>query len=123
MVLYGTEGILYMSDPNLFGGQVKVLIKGNSEPSVLPQSHPFETESRGLGAAEMAWSIRLGRKHRASQDMAYHALEVLCGIAVSGETGRQYQVQSTFEKRPALPRGYKNIAPEMQDTEEYALLF
>ena len=123
MVLYGTEGILYMSDPNLFGGQVKVLIKGNSEPSVLPQSHPFETESRGLGAAEMAWSIRLGRKHRASQDMAYHALEVLRGIAVSGETGRQYQVQSTFEKRPALPRGYKNIAPEMQDTEEYALLF
>ncbi|MDR1617479.1 MAG: Gfo/Idh/MocA family oxidoreductase, partial [Treponema sp.] len=28
IVLYGSEGILYMPDPNLFGGEVKVLLKG-----------------------------------------------------------------------------------------------
>lgn len=122
MVIYGSHGILYMSDPNMFGGEVKVLLKGNSEPVIVPQSHPFETEARGLGAAEMAWSIRKGRKPRANGEMGYHALEVLHGIKISGETQRQYQVKSTFEKQPALPRGYKNLAPGMQDTEENAIV-
>ena len=121
MILYGTQGILYMSDPNQFGGEVRVLLKGNAEPVTLPQSHPFETESRGLGAAEMAWAIRRGRANRASKEMAFHALEVLHGIRISGETGRQYAVLSTFEKQSALPRGYKNIAPELLDTEENAI--
>lgn len=120
MVVYGSQGILYMSDPNTFGGEVKVILKGNSEPAALPQSHPFDSESRGVGAAEMAWAIRKGRKNRASKEMAYHALETLYGIQASGGTERHYQLQSTFEKTPALPRGYKNIAPGL-GTEENAI--
>ena len=106
VVLFGTMGILYMSDPNQFGGEVKVILKGNNEPILMQQSHAFSSEYRGLGVAEMAWSMRRGRKNRANKEMAYHALEILHGIVRSSETGSNQVMQSTFEKMPPIPRGH-----------------
>lgn len=106
VVLFGTMGALYMADPNQFGGEVKVILKGNSEPVVMQQSHAFSQEYRGLGVAEMAWSMRLGRRNRANKEMAYHALEVLHGIVKSSETRANQSIQSTFEQTPPIPRGF-----------------
>lgn len=106
LILFGTLGILYMADPNQFGGDVKVILKDNNEPFVMQQSFAFSSECRGLGVAEMAWSLRRGRKNRANKEMAYHALEVLHGIVRSSETGTSLVMQSTFEKMPPIPRGY-----------------
>ena len=106
VVLFGTLGIMYMADPNSFGGEVKVILKGNNEPFTMQQSHAFSDECRGLGVAEMAWSMRMGRKNRASKEMAYHALEVLHGIVTSSETKSNQVMKSTFEKAPPIPRGY-----------------
>jgi predicted dehydrogenase len=106
LVLFGTMGVMYMADPNRFGGDVRVILKGNNEPFVMQQSHAFSDESRGLGVAEMAWSLRMGRKNRASKEMAYHALEVLHGIVKSSETKSNQVMKSTFEKMPPIPRGY-----------------
>lgn len=106
MVLFGTMGVMYMADPNRFGGDVRVITKGNNEPFIMQQSHAFSDESRGLGVADMAWSLRMGRKNRASKEMAYHALEVLNGIVKSGETKSNQVMKSTFEKMPPIPRGY-----------------
>jgi hypothetical protein len=97
---------MYMADPNNFGGEVKIILKGNSEPFVMQQSHAFSDECRGLGVAEMAWSMRMGRKNRANKEMAYHALEVLHGIVKSSDTKSNQVLQSTFEKTPPIPRGY-----------------
>jgi hypothetical protein len=105
-IVHGTMGIMYMADPNNFGGEVKVLLKGNDTAITVPQTHGFRTESRGLGAAEMAWSLLKGRKPRANKEMAYHALEVLHGLNQSGKTKTFYKLTSTFEKMPPLPRGY-----------------
>lgn len=106
VVLIGTMGVMYMADPNQFGGEVKVILKGNNEPFVMQQSHTFSSEYRGLGVAEMAWSLRKGRKNRANKEMAYHALEILHGIVKSSESGSNQVVRSTFEKTPPIPRGY-----------------
>ena len=106
VILFGTMGVLYMADPNSFGGDVRVVLKGNNEPVTMQQSHVFSTESRGLGVAEMAWSMRLGRKNRANKEPAYHALEVLHGIVKSSETKYNQVMKSTFEQLPPLPRGY-----------------
>ena len=106
LVLFGTMGIMYMADPNNFGGEVKVILKGNNEPVTLQQSHAFDNECRGIGVAEMAWSMRTGRQNRANKGMAYHALEVLHGIVRSSQTKSNYAMQSTFEKMPPIPRGY-----------------
>jgi predicted dehydrogenase len=101
LVLFGSMGVMYMADPNQFGGEVRIILKGNNDPVVMQQSHAFSDECRGLGVAEMAWSMRLGRKNRASKAMAYHALEVLHGIV-----RRSQAIQSTFELMPPIPRGY-----------------
>ena len=109
LVLFGTMGILYMADPNGFGGEVRVILKGNKEPATVPQSPAFHNECRGLGVAEMAWAMRMGRTNRANKEMAYHALEVLYGIVKSSETKSNQMLQSTFEPAPPLPRGYSGM--------------
>ena len=106
LVLCGTMGIMYLADPNCFGGDVRVILKGNQEPFIMPPSHAFREECRGLGVAEMAWSMRQERKNRANKELAYHALEVLQGIVKSSSTQANQNMQSTFEKMPPLPRGH-----------------
>jgi predicted dehydrogenase len=106
LVLIGSLGVMYMADPNRFGGDVRIILKGNSEPFIMQQSHAFNDEYRGLGVAEMAWSLRMGRKNRANKEMAFHALEVLHGIVKSSDTKSNQVMTSTFEQMPPLPRGY-----------------
>jgi predicted dehydrogenase len=106
MVLYGSEGILYMPDPNLFGGEVKVLLKGQTEPFTLPPTHAYTDDCRGIGPAELAWSLRKGRKPRTSKEMAFHVLELLLGLYQSCDTKTFYSMTSTFECPAPIPRGY-----------------
>ncbi len=96
--LRGREGILYLGDPNNFGD--KVYLQRGKEKLEFPLCHPYATNSRGVGAAEMAWSLRQGRAPRLSMAMGYHALEVICGIAESAETGRRVEFATDFA-RPA----------------------
>lgn len=122
VVLYGTQGILYLPDPNGFGGDVKVLAKGQSEPYVLPHTHAYDGNDRGLGVADMAWALRRGRTPRAHKEMAYHAQELLCGAIASGQSGALYTMTSTFVRQPPLPRGYMG-AGYGQSEPEAALAF
>lgn len=117
VILYGTQGILYLPDPNFFGGEVKILAKGQSEPYVLPHTHAYDGDDRGLGVADMAWALKNGRTPRANKEMAYHALEMLTGAIISGERGSFYQMKSTFEKQPPIPRGYMGAAYAMSEPE------
>ena len=106
IVMYGTEGILYMPDPNNFGGEVKVIMKGQTEPVTLPPTHAFRENSRGIGPAELAWSLRKGRKPRTSKEMAFHGLELLLGLYKSCETKKFYEMTSSFQRPAPIPRGY-----------------
>ena len=106
LVIYGTEGILYMGNPDAFGDDVKLLRKGQTEPVVIPQNHGYSENCRGIGVAEMAWAMKGGRQHRANKDMALNALETLHGIAISSKTKQHYVLKSTFTKTPPLPQGY-----------------
>jgi predicted dehydrogenase len=106
IIMYGTEGILYMPDPNHFGGEVKVILKGQTEPVPLPSTHAFTENSRGIGPAELARSLRKGRKPRTSKEMAFHGLELLLGLYKSCETKKFYEMTSTFQRPAPIPRGY-----------------
>ena len=99
------NGILIMGDPNLFGPQL-YLQKVNSAPVAFPLTHGFAENSRGLGAAEMAWSIRAGRMHRASKEMAMHVFETRHGVMISAGNGMTYEMTTRFETPAALPEGY-----------------
>lgn len=110
--IYGTEGILYMGNPNDFGGPVYLrktagLLEADPNNKIeFPLTHGYRENSRGLGAAEMAWSIVRGRKNRASKEMAYHIFETMHRIMQSAETGSVCQVESTFEIPAGLPTDY-----------------
>lgn len=103
--IYGTEGVLYMGNPNMFGQPVYIQ-KTMSGKVEFPHTHGFAQESRGVGAAEMAWAITSGRKNRASKEMAYHIFEMIHRINASAENGRVEKLESTFQIPEALPAGY-----------------
>ena len=102
--IYGTDGILYLPDPNGFGGDVRLLPAGKgweSEPErVLESRFGYAENSRGVGPADMALAIREGRPCRACADMACHVLEVIDRIMESSADGRFMDVGSTC-RRPA----------------------
>jgi predicted dehydrogenase len=106
IVIYGTEGILYLPDPNRFGGELRAVLKGQTEPAVLQPTHAYAENSRGIGPAELAWSLRRGRKPRTSKEMAFHGLELLLGLYQSSEAKAFYRMSSTFQRPAPIPRGY-----------------
>ena len=105
-MLCGTEGVLYLSDPNCFGGTVYYRAKGSAEKTVLPCTFGYSENSRGLGVAEMAWSILAGRSNRACKEMACHGLEVLHGIAESSKTDRTCYLTTSFDLPQPLKSGF-----------------
>lgn len=118
--LYGSRGILKMGDPNTFGGETLLQLAG-SEPVKLPMTHGYQGQSRGIGAAEMAWSILADRPHRAGMEMALHVLEVIHGIDKSAKDGSIYMMTTAFNKPDPLPDGYIGVG-FWGPTEESALV-
>lgn len=101
--IYGTKGILYLCDPNQFGGQVR-LLKQNfgfdkaPEEVFLPNTHRYSSNSRGLGPAEMAYAIRAGKTNRANSDLAFHVMDVLNALLVGSHAGSFETITSTCER-------------------------
>ncbi|MDF2964446.1 MAG: gfo/Idh/MocA family oxidoreductase [Paenibacillus sp.] len=106
MEVYGTEGILYVPDPNNFSGPLMIK-QQNGEVKEFPYSHGFTENSRGIGVADMAYAIRSGRAHRASGTLARHVLDVMIGIHESAETGRHVAVKASCDRPAPLPLGLK----------------
>lgn len=115
--IYGTKGILYLTDPNQFGGTVRFLTNSPDprnavKPKELLNFSQYSENSRGIGPAEMADAIFEGRKNRASKELALHVLEVLSGILSGGEEGRFVDITTTCEQpqpMPQRPVGIRNI--------------
>lgn len=111
--LYGSEGTLYVPDPNFFGGPVEIGGKDGSLTVVDPWDHPFgvvnqvggRANYRTAGLADMAMAIMEGRDARCSLERALHGVEVMTACLKSGETG-QFMTLTTTCTRPA-PLGPK----------------
>lgn len=98
--IYGTRGVLKLTDPNGFGGQLKLVTSPNwtLQEQTVENDLPYGDNCRGLGPAEMAAAIREGRPNRASKEMAYHVLDTICAMMESGKAGRFVTVNSTCEQ-------------------------
>lgn len=101
--VFGQNGILYLTDPNQFGGEVKFLPKSmdprNPEPPRILENHfGYNENSRGLGPALMAEAILSDSKNRTDKSLAGHVVEVLSAILESGRTGRFVEISSTCER-------------------------
>ncbi|HEX6972068.1 MAG TPA: Gfo/Idh/MocA family oxidoreductase [Limnochordia bacterium] len=103
--IYGSEGTLSVPDPNTFGGPVRLRRAGSSEWTEVPLTHPHAQNSRGLGLADMAYSLRSGRAHRASGKLAYHVLDVMHAFHDASREGRHITLESSCERPAPLPVG------------------
>jgi predicted dehydrogenase len=115
--IYGTEGSLLVPDPNFFGGSPQISAEGGDWQDVDISAHPFGVPNRPLrdgrsvadyriiGALDMAVAIREGRPHRASGDLALHALEVMEAFALSSTEGRHVTIENVCRRPDPVPLG------------------
>lgn len=101
-VIYGTEGTIRLPDPNYFGGPVQVYDGATREWRELDLVNDYTEDSRGIGVADMARTLREGGDHRASGALGFHVLEVMLGALESGESGKTVMIESTIQRPAAL---------------------
>ncbi|MBD5169410.1 MAG: Gfo/Idh/MocA family oxidoreductase [Oscillibacter sp.] len=132
--IFGTRGVLQVGDPNTFDGPVKLILPESGE-CVIPFTHGYDGKNtlepapfdfyghRGVGAAELAWAIRTGRKNiRCSAGYGLHCQEVLYGMDEAARTGGTYEPQSQFVMEPLKPGYYSSIMGGMRGDAERSLM-
>ncbi|TPW32850.1 Gfo/Idh/MocA family protein [Pararhizobium mangrovi] len=113
MELYGTEGSLFVPDPNFFGGPVEAARQGAAIAPLEAWDHPLEIVNqehpdgmkanyRTVGLAEMADAIVAGREPCCSIDRALHGVDIMTSILRSGEEKRFVELTTTCERPPAF---------------------
>ncbi len=118
--IYGEEGTICIPDPdpvhgaNIFGGEVWLKTRETSRWShqprppgreawdVVPCSHRYNEDSRGLGLLDMAYAIREGRPARANGELAYHVFEVMDAIEAAPKLGAYQDIESSCAIPAAL---------------------
>ena len=108
--IFGTKGILFLTDPNQFGGEVRFLPKGDGlknrpEAQVLKKVNSYSDNSRGIGPWDMADTILNGTPLRASGEMAYHVHEVLNAMLEGGTAGAFRDISSVCQRPEPLVEG------------------
>jgi len=114
--LYGTEGTLYVPDPNFFGGQVEVGHKNGKLKALKPWKHPFGKTNqnhngrelanyRTAGLADMVAAVMEGRDARCSLDRALHGVDVMTACLTSGESGKFVTLTTTCTRPASLSPG------------------
>jgi predicted dehydrogenase len=113
--LYGTEGSLYVPDPNFFGGSVQATKRNGAAEPLPGWDHPLGVDNhpdggghsvanyRAAGLADLADAVLKRRDPRCSIDRALHAVEVMTAILASGEDGKFRQMKTTCTKPKPLP--------------------
>ncbi len=110
---YGTEGTLYVPDPNFFGGALEMAGRDGALTPVEAWDHPFgrvnQTDKgrelanyRTAGLADMAVALIEGRDHRCSLDRTLHGVDIMTACLASGETGQFVTLTSTCTRPAAL---------------------
>ena len=113
MELYGTEGSLFVPDPNFFGGVVEASGRNKDIAPLAGWEHPFGIDNqdhangpranyRTAGLSDMAVAIIEGRDARCSLDRALHGVDVMTAILKSGEIGEFVTLSTTCTQPAAL---------------------
>ena len=99
--IHGTKASLQISDPNMFGGEVKISQQEKFES--IPLSHAYTENFRSIGLADMASAIQSGRDHRANAKLAYHVLDVMLALDESAKSRKFIEISSKVDKPAAMP--------------------
>ncbi|MBJ6986964.1 Gfo/Idh/MocA family oxidoreductase [Devosia sp. MC521] len=112
--LYGTDGSIFVPDPNFFGGDLVTTGIEGIRTAVDPWAHPFGVANQDLdkaepranyrcaGLADMMQSIETSQTPRCGLDSALHVVEVMTGLLEAGESGKVLTLRTTCERPRAL---------------------
>ena len=100
--IYGSEGTLLVPDPNGFGGPVRIRKMGDADWQEVRLTHSDDV-GRSIGVADMAHAMQLGRKPRASGELCYHVLDVMCSFEEASKSGEYVEIASHCERPAPLP--------------------
>ena len=114
--LYGEKGSMIVPDPNMFGGSVLLSRKLGSKwknyktnkmvlgkinirtQSSRANESPTNANYRGVGLAEMIYSIRKKKQHRCNGNLSLHVLNIIEGIHKSAKNGKKYFFKTSCER-------------------------
>lgn len=113
MELYGTDGSLYVPDPNFFGGVVEASGRDKEIKALEAWDHPFgkfnqespngpRANYRTAGLADMAMALIESRDARCSLDRTLHGVDIMTSILKSGAEGRFVDLTTTCTQPAAL---------------------
>jgi predicted dehydrogenase len=100
--IHGTEGTLAVPDPNMFQGDVSFRKPHEKEWTPVTPRAATIPQQRGVGLAEMAWAAQAGRPHRASGELALHAVDMMASAIESTEARRAIDMTTTCAPAPLL---------------------
>jgi predicted dehydrogenase len=102
ILINGTEGAMYVADPNGFDGTVKIRKPSAKEATEVP--HRFVTGyGRSVGLADMAVAIKSGRPHRANGEQAFAVLDLMQGFLDSSASGKAVTPTSKYHRPAPMP--------------------
>ncbi len=114
--LYGEKGSMIVPDPNMFGGSVLLSRKLGSKwknyktnkmvlgkinirtQSSRANESPTNANYRGVGLAEMIYSIRKKKQHRCNGNLSLHVLNIIEGIHKSAKNNKKYFFKTSCER-------------------------
>ena len=114
--LYGEKGSMIVPDPNMFGGSVLLSTKLGSKwknfktnkmvlgkinirtQSSRANESPTNANYRGVGLAEMIYSIQNKKKPRCNGNLSLHVLNIIDGIHKSAKNGKKFHIKTKCEK-------------------------
>ena len=102
--IYGSEGTLFVPDPNNFSGSIQLFRPEEGVCKEIPMMYGYPENSRGLGLADMAKALLTGREARCAVQQTYHVLEIIEGFETSARTGTWTKIESEYHRAPAMVR-------------------
>lgn len=131
MEIYGSEGMISVPDPNMFGGPVQIFTPEETiekakagttplekligmigvsknireEPLRYPVDDAPRCNMRGFGVSDMASALLSGRPSRINAGLSRHVTEVLSSFDVCAREGIVYDVKTNCERPAPLPEG------------------
>lgn len=123
--IYGTEGAIFVPDPNFFGGDVVMAGTDAEAKQVELWDHPFTAPNwkdhggtawpnyRGAGLADMAAGILHKRDIRCDISRMAHVVEIMTAIQSAAKIGRFVDLKTTCKRpKPLSPAEARSLLKE-----------
>lgn len=103
--VYGSEGTLFVPDPNEFSGPIRLYRPEDKVLRELPLMYDYRENSRALGLADLCNALLGGRPFRANWTQTLHVLEIMTAFEKSSTLGSTLTIGSKYERGLAMKRG------------------